>query len=125
MYRSNGYIYLYWTGPPSKASSGRWTSRCSITSKNAGGNIFSRLQSIVAIFSFSLATSSIFKILADISRKKSAISTQIEQIRILIKNIQQEYYIFLAKKIIIISNIEYLKLPYEQASPSLYCQFSP
>ena len=76
MYRLKGYIHVYCTGPPSAASSGKCTMRCSITSKNEGGKIFSKLQSFTAMFSFKMATSSFFSIFAEISRKKSAISTK-------------------------------------------------
>ena len=44
--RLNGYIHLYWTGPPTFASNGRCTGRCSIESKNDGGNIISSLHSV-------------------------------------------------------------------------------
>jgi len=33
----NGYIHLYWTGPPTLASNGTCMGRCSIESKNDGG----------------------------------------------------------------------------------------
>ena len=39
--RSNGYIHLYWTDPPTFASNGRCMGRCSIESKTNGGNIIS------------------------------------------------------------------------------------
>jgi len=35
---SNGYIHLYWTGPPTFTSNGKCTGRCSIESKNNGEN---------------------------------------------------------------------------------------
>ena len=49
---SNGYIYLYWTGTPTFTSNGKCTSRCSIESKNDGGNIISSLH-IVSMILFS------------------------------------------------------------------------
>ena len=41
---SNGYIHLYWTGPLTFTSNGKCTGRCSIESKNDGGNIISSLH---------------------------------------------------------------------------------
>jgi hypothetical protein len=34
---SNGYIHIYWTGPPTFTSYGKCTGRCSIESKNDEG----------------------------------------------------------------------------------------
>ena len=76
MYRSKGDIHLYCTGPPRAASSGKCTTRCSITSQNKGGKIFFKLQSFTAMFSFKMATSLFFSIFAEISQKKSDISIQ-------------------------------------------------
>ena len=36
---SNGYIHLYWTGPSTFTSNSKCTGRCSVESKNDGGNI--------------------------------------------------------------------------------------
>ena len=52
---SNGYIHLYWTGPPTFASNGRCTGRYFIESKNDGGNIISSLYSVSTIFVSSLS----------------------------------------------------------------------
>ena len=41
---SNGYIHLYWTKPLNFASYDKCMGRCSIESKNDGGNIISSLQ---------------------------------------------------------------------------------
>ena len=51
---SNGYIHLYWTGPPNFTSNGKCTGRCSIEPKNNGGNIISSLHSVSTIFVSSL-----------------------------------------------------------------------
>jgi len=68
--RSNGYIHLYWTGPPAFASNGRCIGRCSIESKNDGGNIISSLHSVSTIFVWSLSMWSTFNLLEHISLKK-------------------------------------------------------
>jgi hypothetical protein len=68
--RSNGYIHLYWTGPPAFASNGRCIGRCSIESKNDGGNIISSLHSVLTIFVWSLSMCSTFNLLEHISLKK-------------------------------------------------------
>jgi hypothetical protein len=47
---SNGYIHLYWTGPPTFTSNGKCTGRCSIESKNYGRNIISSLHIVSTIF---------------------------------------------------------------------------
>ena len=43
---SIGYIQRNWTGPASSASQGKWTARCTITSKKAGRKIISNLHSV-------------------------------------------------------------------------------
>jgi len=48
-------IHLYWTGPPTFASNGKCMGKCSIKSKNDGGNIISSLHSISTIFVSSLS----------------------------------------------------------------------
>jgi len=53
--RLNGYIHLYWIGPPTFFSNGRCMGRCSIESKNDGGNIISSLYSVLTIFISSLS----------------------------------------------------------------------
>ena len=40
----NGYIHLYLTGPPTFTSNSKCMGRCSIESKNDGGNIISSLH---------------------------------------------------------------------------------
>ena len=52
---SNGYIHLYWTDPPTFTSNDKCTGRCSIESKNDGGNIISSLHIILTIFFSSLS----------------------------------------------------------------------
>ena len=52
--RSNGYIHLYWIDPPTFASNGKCMGRCSIESKNNGGNIISSLHNVSTIFFSSL-----------------------------------------------------------------------
>jgi hypothetical protein len=41
---SSGYIHQYWTDPPTCASYGKCMGRCSIKSKNNGGNIISSFK---------------------------------------------------------------------------------
>jgi len=65
----NGYIHLYWTGTPTFASNGRCMGRCSIESKNDGGNIISSLHSVSMIFVSSLSIWSTFNLLEHISLK--------------------------------------------------------
>jgi len=72
--RSNGYIYLYWTGPPTFSSNGRCMGRCSIESKNYRGNIISSLHSVSTIFVSSLSMWSTFNLMEHISLKKWLIS---------------------------------------------------
>jgi len=52
---SNGYIHLYWTGPPTFTSYDICMGRCSIESKNNGGNIISSLHIVSTIFVSSLS----------------------------------------------------------------------
>jgi hypothetical protein len=47
---SNGYIHLYWIGPPTFTSNGKYMGRCSIESKNDGGNIISSFHIVSTIF---------------------------------------------------------------------------
>lgn len=49
IFLSKGYIYRYCTGPTILKSYGRCTGRCSIESKNLGGNICSNLHKIYGI----------------------------------------------------------------------------
>jgi len=72
--RSNGYIHLYWTSPPTFASNGRCMGRCSIESKNNGGNIISSLHSVSTIFVSSLSMWSTFNLLEHKSLNKLLIS---------------------------------------------------
>ena len=78
--RSNGYIHLYWTGPPAFASNDRCIGRCSIESKNDGGNIISSLHSVSMIFAWSLSMWSTFNLLEHISLKKWLISVSASHI---------------------------------------------
>ena len=64
--RSNGYIHLYWTGPPT-FSNGKCMGKCSIESKNDGGNIISSLHIFSTIFVSSLSMWSTFNLLEHIS----------------------------------------------------------
>ncbi|CAN7056951.1 unnamed protein product [Brassica oleracea var. botrytis] len=53
-WRNTTIIISSWSsspGPRSNASYGRWTARCSMTSKNPGGNIFSKLHNKMRMFS--------------------------------------------------------------------------
>jgi hypothetical protein len=52
---SNGYIHLYWTGPPTFTLYSKCMGRCSIKSKNDGGNIISSLYIVLMIFVSSLS----------------------------------------------------------------------
>ena len=52
---SNEYIHLYWTGPPTFALNDKCMGRCSIESKNDGGNIISSLHIVLMIFISSLS----------------------------------------------------------------------
>jgi len=70
----NGYINLYWTGPPTFTSNGKCTGRCSIELKNNGGNIISSLHIVLTIFISSLSMWSTFNLLEHISLKKWLIS---------------------------------------------------
>jgi len=79
--RLNGYIHLYWTGPPTFASNGRYMGRCSIESKNDGGNIISSLHSVSTIFVSSLSMWSTFNLLEHISLKKWVISMSASHIQ--------------------------------------------
>ena len=63
----------HWTGPPNSASYGRWIGRCSITSKNDGGKIFSKLQIIKTMFCLRIWTTFFCKVLEHKSRKNAPI----------------------------------------------------
>jgi len=78
--RSNGYIHLYWTGPPTFASNDRCMGRCSIESKNNRGNIISSLHNISTIFVSSLSMWSTFNLMEHISLKKWLISVSASHI---------------------------------------------
>ena len=68
--RSIGYIQPYYTGPLSSASSGRWSAKCSIRSKKAGGKILSSLHRISGISCFRRWTTCTERFLLHSSRKK-------------------------------------------------------
>ena len=74
IYFLNGYIHLYWIGPPTFTLNGKCTGRCSIESKNDGGNIISSLHIVSMIFVSSLSMWSTFNLLEHISLKKLLIS---------------------------------------------------
>ena len=59
IYLSIGYIHLNWTGPPSRASLVKCMVRWTMTSKNAGGKIFSKWHNVTAILSCKPFNSSI------------------------------------------------------------------
>ena len=46
----NGYIHLYWTGPPTFTLNGKCMGRCSIKSKNDEGNVISSFHIVSMIF---------------------------------------------------------------------------
>ena len=73
-YRSNGYIHLVWTEPSIRALCTRWMGRCSITSKNAGGKIFSSLLVITTILLSIRARFSSFNVVARKFLKNKLIS---------------------------------------------------
>jgi len=77
---SNGYIHLYWIGPLTFTSNGKCTDRCSIESKNDGGNIISSLHIVSTIFFSSLSMWSTFNLLEHISLKKWLISVSASHI---------------------------------------------
>jgi len=77
---SNGYIHLYWTGPSTFTSYGKYTGRCSIESKNDGWNIISSLHIISTIFVSSLSMWSICNLLEHISLKKWLIFVSVSHI---------------------------------------------
>ena len=77
---SNEYIHLYWTGPPTFASYDKCMGRCSIESKNDGGNIISSLHIVLMIFISSLSMWSTFNLLELISLKKWPISVSASHI---------------------------------------------
>lgn len=66
--------YIYWTGPPRWASHTRCTGRCSITSQNSSGRIFSGLFVIIRIFYFIWTRLSSLNIIAHKSLKNVLIS---------------------------------------------------
>ena len=76
----NGYIHLYWTGPPTFTSNGKCTGRYSIESKNDGGNIISSLHIVSTIFISSISMWSTFNLLEHISLKKLLISVSASHI---------------------------------------------
>jgi len=77
---SNGYIHLYWTGPPTFTSYDKCMGRCSIKSKNNGGNIILSLHIVSTIFVSSLSMWSTFNLLEHISLKKWLISVSASHI---------------------------------------------
>ena len=78
-YLSNGYIHLYWFGPPSLASCARWIAMCFIELKNVGGNILSNLQKVIVIFS----SVSILTILKDLMKPcKTCPASQSKQVEV-------------------------------------------
>jgi len=78
--RSNGYIHLYWTDPPTFVSNSRCMGRCSIESKNNRRNIISSLHSVSTIFVSSLSMWSTFNLMEHISLKKWLISVSASHI---------------------------------------------
>jgi len=75
-----GYIHLCWTGPPTFASYGKYMGRCSIESKNDGGNIISSLHIISMIFISSRSMWFVYNLLELISLKKWIISVSASHI---------------------------------------------
>jgi hypothetical protein len=71
---SNGYIHLYWTRPPTFALYGKCLSKCSIESKNDGGNIISSFYIAWTIFVSNLLMCCVRNLLEHISLKKWLIS---------------------------------------------------
>ena len=69
-YLSIWYIHWYCTGSSRIASRGKWTTRCTITSKNPGGKNLSSLHSIRTICSSSFSNSLRFRVLEHKSWKK-------------------------------------------------------
>jgi len=76
----NEYIHLYWISPWTFTSNGKYTGRCSIESKNDGGNIISSLHIVSTIFVSSLLMWSTFNLLEHISLKKWLISVSASHI---------------------------------------------
>jgi len=68
--RSNEYIHLYWTGPPTFASNSKCMGKYSIESKNNGENIISSLHVVSMIFVSSISMWLTFNLLEHISLKK-------------------------------------------------------
>ena len=67
---SKRYIHRYCTWPPSSNSLTRWIVRCSVTSKNDGWYIFSRLHRITGMLAFKLLIPYSVTALLHKSRKK-------------------------------------------------------
>jgi len=67
---SNGYIHLYWTGPSTFDLNGKCMGKCSINSKNNGGNIISSLHIVWIIFVSNLSMYCVNNLLEHISLKK-------------------------------------------------------
>ena len=65
-----GYIQQYWTGPPILASLAKCMTKCTITVKNEGGNIFSNSHNVTAILFSRPSSSFTFNTLEHISLKK-------------------------------------------------------
>ena len=63
-------FHLNWTGPSNFTSSVRWMVKCTITVKNAGGNIISKWHNVSVICSCNLSTSWITNTFELISPKK-------------------------------------------------------
>jgi len=76
----NGYIYLYWIGPPTFALYGKYIGRCSIKSKNDRGNIISSLHIVSMIFILSRSMWFVCNLLELISQKKWIISVSASHI---------------------------------------------
>jgi len=77
---SNGYIHLYWTGPPTFTSNGKCTGRCSVESKHDRRNIILSLHIVSMIFVSSLSMWLTFNLLEHISLKKWLISVSVSYI---------------------------------------------
>ena len=67
-----GYIQRYWTGPPILASVAKCMTKCAITVKKDGGNIFSNSYNVTAISTSSFAISETLRVLEQIFLKKQA-----------------------------------------------------
>ena len=67
-----GYIQRYWTGPPILASVVKCMTKCTITMKKDGGNIFSNSHNVTAISTSAFTISETVRVLEQIFLKKQA-----------------------------------------------------